>query len=95
MAMQDYQTNIDMLPPHMREGMLDYIEKGYAPGGFLMAVLCNDLKGAAGRADSVNQRYLLQYAQYLMWYVPHICWGNEEKVMAWIDQGGMEGRMKG
>lgn len=89
--MSKRHPNYEMLPEHMRHGMQLYYDHGIEPGSFLRAVLENDLCGAAGRADHVNQRCLFQYAQFLFNEVSRICWGNPEKVQAWIDRGGMQG----
>lgn len=40
-------------------------EHPYPFGGFVTAVLANDLVGAAGRADEVNIRRLAEYASFL------------------------------
>ena len=77
-------TNYDRLPEHMRDGARLYIEQGIAPGGFLTAVLCNDLAGAASRADGVNQRYLFDWAQWLYNEIPSEAWGSEDTVNTWM-----------
>ena len=73
-----------MLPPHMIEGARDYVENGLEPGGFLMAVLCNDLTGAFGRADSINREEMFTWASWLFNEAPSPCWGSPAKVRAWI-----------
>jgi hypothetical protein len=35
------------------------------PGGFVSAVICNDLLGASMRADRTNSQYLAIYAKYV------------------------------
>ena len=47
--------NYDLLPEHIRGAMKRYIEDRLQPGGFLEAVLSNDLAGAFGRADHINR----------------------------------------
>lgn len=39
-------------------------------GGFLEAVINNDLRGAVIRADSVNRRYLKEIAMFAKWDIP-------------------------
>ncbi len=82
---------LDEIPEHMRAGLLDYIERGYEPGGFIWAVLCNDLRGACARADSVNRHALYAYVHFLWNYAPAACWGSEERVAAWIERSGASG----
>jgi len=63
-----------------------YVYDGIEPGGFLMAVLCNDLKEACGRADKYNRRRIFEYVEYLYNFTPHTCWGSEEKVNNWLKE---------
>lgn len=39
-------------------------------GGFLNAVINNDLRGAVIRADPVNRRYLKEIAMFAKWDIP-------------------------
>jgi hypothetical protein len=48
----------------------NWVLKGIPPGGFLTAVLCNDLVGAYAKADSENLLLMAEWAA-LMAYVPH------------------------
>jgi hypothetical protein len=61
-----------------------YIDHKIEPGGFLTAVLCNDLTEATGRADVYNRRKLFEYIQFLYNDAPGDCWGSREKVSAWL-----------
>lgn len=72
------------LPPHMHDGMKNYLEHGIEPGSFLMSVLCNDLKGAFMRADHINQEYIAEIVSYCMSEVPSIAWGSPERVHIWM-----------
>ena len=76
--------NYDMLPEHTREGMRAYIETGRPVGSFLVAILSNDFVEAVGRADSINQTLLFDYAMFLRNEAPANCWGSRAKVDAWI-----------
>lgn len=89
--MTEYREHIEMLPAHMRQGMLHYIEQGVPCGGFLSAVLSNNLKEAVVRADSTNQRAIVDYVQFLVWYAPAICHGSPERYDAWVSGGGLFG----
>lgn len=39
------------IPERLQGGILRYVEHGIQPGGFLTAVIMNDLGNATGRAD--------------------------------------------
>ena len=82
----------DKIPEHMREGMKLFIENGIAPGGFLLSVLANDLMGAVGRADSMNQHRLLDFARFIFSDAPSTCHGSYEVVNEWIMSGGLKGQ---
>lgn len=53
------------------ESIYNWYEKGWVPGGFLTAVLKNDLKMACFLADHVNRPNLYLYAMFLHWHMPH------------------------
>ena len=78
--MYDYSK----LPEHMREGTRRYIEDGGPPGGFLKAVICNDLMEALSRADDINRDRILDFVRFFRWEVPADCWGSMKKMEAWI-----------
>lgn len=77
--------NYDLLPnPNMEEGLRLYFEQGIAPGGFLSAVLRNDLRSACEAADDVNQHLLFEHVRWLYNYAPSGSWGSEENCKRWI-----------
>jgi len=82
------------LPDHMKGGVSRYILQGIKPGGFLTAILSNDLKEAAGRADSSNQRMLFEWASFIVNYIPAPSQGGPEQVNDWINRGGAIGDIK-
>ena len=51
-------------------------------GGFLTAVLENDLMQAFGQADQYNLAALKEILIYVRWEIPASCWGSPEKVQA-------------
>ncbi|HEX5016560.1 MAG TPA: hypothetical protein VFX15_03120 [Actinomycetes bacterium] len=81
-------VNYDMLPEHMREPLRDYVERGEAVGGFLTAVLSNNLVDAFGYADQTNKAAMESYAQWLYNECPRKAWGSIEKVIAWREAKG-------
>ncbi len=79
------------LPEHMRPGAKRYVEEGKRPGGFLDAVLCNNLALAHRLADSDNRYILHVYAEWMYNDIPASCWGSRQIVFSWIQKGGMNG----
>ena len=77
----DYST----LPENARDTMQRYIEQGCPTGGFLEAVLSNDLMAAASLANTQNSYLLFEYAQWLYNFAPRGCFGSPEKYQTWID----------
>jgi len=73
------------IPERMMPGLKMWIEHGKSPGGFLRAVLENDLIEALRRADDENLANLPAFVAYLYNEAPALCWGSAEKVKAWPD----------
>jgi hypothetical protein len=80
-----------MLPAHMVSGVLGYLERGEPVGGFLSALLSNDLRATFERADGINKRSVLAYIEFLYNYAPAGCWGSPGRFDAWQERGGMLG----
>lgn len=72
------------IPGHMKESINRFAQEHRPVGGFLTAVLENDLKEACGRADEGNQKLLFEYCRLLYMEVPSDCWGSPEKVKDWL-----------
>jgi hypothetical protein len=80
------------VPPHLRPALERWVQRGILPGGFLSAVLCDDLGAARVRADSVS---LASLPALLAWrdnHAPPECWGNALAVRTWQQRGGLRGR---
>lgn len=76
------------IPKDLEEALLRYVNQHISPGGFLTAVLENDLFGAVSRADGGNLPLIKEIAQYVYWELPSPCHGSPQKVTAWLDQHG-------
>jgi len=74
-----------LLPAHIRGGMKRYIEGRTPPGGFLTAVLNNNLMEAMGRADRINRERLFDICNFLYNEAPAVCWGSPERVKRWLE----------
>lgn len=72
------------VPSHTQEAFEDYILRGYPPGSFITAVLCNDLVGAVHRADHVNKEYLVNIVKWMFNVPPRECWGSQKAVTEWL-----------
>ena len=76
----------------MVEGIKRYVERGIAPGGFMTALLSNNLTGALNGADVTNQSLLAwtidedgeavapAWIKWLIWDVPGELCGSYAKV---------------
>ena len=80
-----YETNLARrIPSHTLGGLQRYIEHGVPTGGFLEAVLSNNLRGACERADDLNQHALFEIVSWLYNDAPSGCWGSPAKHEAWL-----------
>lgn len=74
------------IPSRMMSAIERYANWGIPPGGFLTAVICNDLFNAVGLADKENLVNLSAYVSYFYNEVPSQCWGSKEKMTAWVEK---------
>lgn len=88
---QTVRLNAEVLPQHMREGAINYVLLGHAPGSFLQAVLRNDLIEAAANADDVNKYALHMWAVFVYNAVPMPARGSQEAIVQWVKRGGLLG----
>lgn len=75
-----------MIPDYTMRGLRQYADDHQPVGGFLTAVLSNDLKGAFGRADENNRAAMFDIVSYCYNDIPSECWGSPEKVEAWLSR---------
>lgn len=73
-----------LIEPRFRESIDAYVSTGRPTGGFLEAVLSNDLMEALGRADSGAIDNLPHIVAYVYNEAPSGCWGSRERVREWI-----------
>jgi len=73
-------------PVHILDSINAYVEHGRRPGGFLTAVLQNNLTRALGTADDASRRGLDDIIRYIWNEVPATCWGSTAKVEAWLGE---------
>tara|TARA_R100001086_G_scaffold223929_1_gene141764 strand:- start:114 stop:452 length:339 start_codon:yes stop_codon:yes gene_type:complete len=70
-------------PIHILDSINRYVEHGIEPGGFVTAVLSNNLVATFRAADAKSLRGLSDILQYIYLEIPSACWGSEAKVKAW------------
>lgn len=87
--MHDYASAMAKhgIPDHMYDSIVNYIVHRIEPGGFLSAVICNNLKEACGRADHINKTKLFEYVSFFYNDAPSTCWGSPDKLKAWLNVG--------
>lgn len=71
-------------PGNVQGGLERYVNDRVAPGGFLRAVLENDLARAIGRADLENLEELPDIVRYVYSHVPAKAWGSKDAVARWL-----------
>lgn len=80
------------VPTHDIEGLVDYIVHGVPLGGFLALFVSNDLMGAIGKADHINQRALWEIASFLYNHAPPASYGSPEAYKDWTARRGLVGK---
>jgi len=74
-----------MVPDRIIASLHRWTERRIRPGGFLSAVLRNDLKEACARADAESAENLHAIVSYCYQHLPAMCWGSDERFEAWRD----------
>lgn len=69
-----------------KESIDRYVQHKIPTGGFLRAVLENNLMEAIGTADTEAMDNIRHIVCYLYNEVPGNCWGSKEKVAKWLQQ---------
>ena len=72
------------VPDHTLYGLRRYVEDHIPTGGFLTAVLSNDLRLACEYADLENQPHIFDIVNFLYNEAPAACWGSPERVEQWL-----------
>lgn len=71
---------------HIVNALQSYVENRYPPGGFLHAVLSNDLIRACMKADDFNRHRLFDIVDYIYNNLPMNCYGSPEAVEKWLSR---------
>lgn len=79
--MDEYQ-----IPDYILASIKRYTHNRIAPGGFLYAVLSNNLFESFGRSHTTSLEALPEIIKYLYNEVPMACWGSSKKVEDWLSE---------
>jgi len=71
------------IPEHTQHSIDMFVELGHGVGGFLTAVLTNDLFGAVAKADAESLEALGDIVRYIYNNVPQECYGSVDAVSRW------------
>lgn len=71
---------------HLRAGLARYLVDHVKPGGFLSAVLKNDLATAVMHADEFSLANIREVVAFLKTMAPPDSWGSQEKVAKWTKE---------
>jgi hypothetical protein len=71
------------IPPHILASIDAWVLRATPTGGFVGAVLKNDLKGAVSHADLECIPAIPAMVAYLYNECPMACWGSVDQVKAW------------
>ena len=74
------------LSPILIETMVNWVCHKLHPGGFVTAVLSNDLFEACGRADTQNSAQLDLICRFIYNNIPRGCYGSHKAMENWRDE---------
>ena len=72
------------VPEHTQGALMRYVNDGLHPGGFLTAVITNDLIGAVTRADRWNLDALPSIVMFMLNAMPAASIGSTENMEQWL-----------
>ena len=73
-------------PVQLQEALRHYVNERIPTGGFLRAVLENDLRTAVALADPLNLAALRNIVAYAYEEIPSIAWGSPLAVAEWLER---------
>jgi hypothetical protein len=80
----DWLFDQHQIPEHTREPLVNFLMKGWEPGGFVTSMLAMDMERAVYAADFVNGPNIQKIARWIIEYCPNGSWGSYDQVEAWI-----------
>jgi hypothetical protein len=79
------------IPDAVKASIDEWVICGRSPGHFVQAVLRSDLFGAFRHGDAESLAALYEIVNYVYNRIPAPCWGSQEKMENWSNQGGQKG----
>jgi len=88
-TIEEYAVEMESrgLPDYMVPAVYNYLENRKMPGGFLSAVIQNDLHGAISQADDQNRMAIRAWVKLLYNEFPGNAWGSTAKFNQWLEGG--------
>jgi len=82
--------------PYVFKSFRRFALQGRLPGegSFVWACLTNDLSTAVGKADPDMSKRLEDIVMYMNNCLPMGCWGSDEAVNQWAEEGGLVGSLE-
>ena len=74
------------VPAHIHDALIGYVVDHAHVGGFLQAVLSNNLFRSFAEADDENLAHLFDILKWVFNEAPGNCWGSPDTVRAWLVQ---------
>ena len=71
------------VPIHTQETLENYLINGWAPGGFVIAMLAMDMKRAISIADTANRQVMWAMAHWIIHNAPKGSWGDYDQIDFW------------
>jgi hypothetical protein len=84
------KVDYSLIPERIMQNLLYYVKGKEAPGGFLYAVLSNNLFKAISKADDEMLPLIPLLVMYIHWEVPASCHGSPEHVKAWMEKKAVQ-----
>lgn len=75
-----------VIPENLKDGIENYLIHRLKPGGFLSAVIRNDLFGAVGRADTESLNCLLLIVRWFYNRAPSVSHGSSSAMSRWLNR---------
>jgi len=82
---RDIKACNELVPEHLREAVLSYVQEAHPVGDFLRAVISNDLFDAVARADEQSLAGLRCLCQWFYNYTPRSCYGSRDRYRTWLE----------
>lgn len=80
---EEEEGSFPEVPDLIKRSLRRYVNDRRSVGGFLTAVLENNLMAAIANADPGNRLALYDICQYVWNVLPGPCWGSPERVKDW------------